>query len=68
MELVKIKITAGQGVGQIVSVVPNVARARIAGGTAVLIEDPNQPRPETTALAQTQRGSQREKRTASRKS
>jgi len=34
-----VRITAGIGVGQVVDLVPAVAQARIAGGTAVAVEE-----------------------------
>jgi hypothetical protein len=42
-----VRITAGQGVGTIVDLIPAVARARIAGGTA---EEVKEERIETTTL------------------
>lgn len=43
-----VRITAGPGVGQVLDLIPAVARARIAGGTAELVE--NEPKRETAAL------------------
>ena len=35
-----IRITKGPGLGQVIDAVPNVARARLAGGTAELFKPP----------------------------
>jgi hypothetical protein len=58
----KVRITAGRGVGQIVDLIPAVAKARIAGGTAVAIEEER----ETAALEpRSARGAAPRKRKAS---
>lgn len=58
----KIRITAGAGIGQVIDAVPAYARARIAGGTAVAVDPsddlkrnvgpgpPETAAPETAAL------------------
>lgn len=45
MQLVKVKLA---GSGDIVELIPSVAYARINGGTAELVIDPNKQRIETT--------------------
>lgn len=54
-----VRITAGIGVGQIVDMVPAVAKARIAGGTAVEVKD---EKIETAALKRNDREQTSEKR------
>lgn len=54
-----VRITAGIGVGQIVDMVPAVAKARIAGGTAVEVRD---EKIETAALKRNDREQTSEKR------
>lgn len=53
----KIRITAGRGVGTVIDAIPAVANAMIAGGTAVAIDPSDDLKrnvgpgaPETTAL------------------
>jgi hypothetical protein len=60
-----VRITGGPGVGQVIDLIPAVAKARITGGTAVLVEDV----PETAALnPAATRGAQPERKKGSRKS
>jgi len=54
-----VRITAGIGVGQIVNLVPAVAMARIAGGTA---EEVKEQKIETAALKRNEREQPTEKR------
>lgn len=48
MQLVKVKL---RGSGQIVQLMPKIAYARIGGGTAELVDDPNVKKTETAAAA-----------------
>ncbi len=61
-----VRITAGIGVGQIVDLVPAVAQARIAGGTAVAFEDEQMNLAETASIESGKRERENRKRKVTR--